>query len=67
MKREDATKIVDDLVKSTNIKNHCLAAEAAMIGLWDHFNQKGKVDWGNREEWGIVSGRVGSKSIATRG
>src|SRR3990167_2207574 len=54
MNRTDALKIVDELVKSSNIRKHCLAAEAAMDGLWGYFDKKGKVDWGSREEWGIV-------------
>ena len=54
MNRTDALKMVDELVKSSNIRKHCLAAEAAMGSLWGYFDKKGKVDWGSREEWGIV-------------
>ncbi len=54
MNRGEALKIVDQLVKSPNIRKHCLAAEAAMTGLWDYFDKKVKVDWGNREEWGFI-------------
>ena len=54
MTREEAINIVDELVKSPNIRSHCLAAEAAMRSLWDYFSKKGKVDWGSREEWGII-------------
>ena len=54
MGRDEAIKIVDELVRSPNIRKHCLAAEAAMTGLWDSFKEKGKIDWGSREEWGII-------------
>jgi len=54
MKRDQALKIVDELVKSKNIRSHCLAAEAAMRGLWEYFDKKGKIDWGTKEQWGIV-------------
>lgn len=54
MNRQEAIKIIDQLVKSPNIRNHCLAAEAAMRGLWDYFNEAGEIDWGFREEWGII-------------
>ncbi|OGY25351.1 MAG: hypothetical protein A2Z24_00750 [Candidatus Woykebacteria bacterium RBG_16_44_10] len=54
MIREEALKIVDELVQSPNIRKHCLAAEAAMTGLFDYFEKNGKVDVGNRVEWGIV-------------
>ena len=54
MKRDQAIKVVDELVKSPNIRSHCLAAEAAMIGLFDYFKEKGKIDVGRREDWGIV-------------
>src|SRR4030065_2533184 len=54
MRREEALKIVDELVKSKNIRSHCLAAEAAMMGLYDLFERKKKIDAGSREDWGIV-------------
>ena len=54
MRREEALKIVDELVKSKNIRSHCLAAEAAMVGLFDYFEKKGKEDAGASEDWGIV-------------
>lgn len=54
MNRNKAIKIIDELVKSPNIRKHCLAAEAAMVGLWDSLDKKGKIDWGTREDWGIV-------------
>ena len=54
MERKEAIKIVDDLVKSKNIRSHCLAAEAAMIALYDYFEKQGKVDAGTRQDWGIV-------------
>jgi len=54
MNREEALKIVDELVQSPNIRKHCLAAEAAMVGLYDYYENKGKVDVGSRVDWGIV-------------
>lgn len=54
MNREEALKIVDELVQSPNIKKHSLAAEAAMTALYDYFDKKGKVDAESREDWGIV-------------
>ncbi len=54
MNRGEALKIVDKLVKSVNIRKHSLSAEVAMTGLWDYFEKRGKIDWGEREEWGIV-------------
>ena len=54
MNRGEALKIVDELVKSANIRKHSLSAEAAMTGLWDYFEKRGKIDWGEKEEWGIV-------------
>ncbi|MDP2721034.1 MAG: phosphohydrolase [bacterium] len=54
MEREEAVKIVNDLVESKNIRYHCLAAEAAMIALYGHFEKQGKVDAGTRQDWGIV-------------
>ena len=54
MGRDEAIKIVDELVQSPNIRKHCLGAEVAMMGLWDYLNEIGKIDWGSREEWGIV-------------
>jgi predicted hydrolase (HD superfamily) len=54
MNRDQSLKVIDELVKTANIRKHCLAAEAAMIGLFDYFKKKGKVDTGTREDWGIV-------------
>ena len=54
MNREEALGVVDELVKSQNIRKHCLAAEAAMADLHDFFDKKGRVDTGTREQWGIV-------------
>jgi len=54
MNRQEAIKIINDLVKSPNIRKHCLAAEVAMVGLWDYFNKQDKIDWGSSEEWGII-------------
>ena len=54
MRRVEALKIVDELVTSKNIRSHCLAAEAAMIGLYEYFEKKGKIGTGTAEDWGIV-------------
>src|SRR3989344_7297120 len=54
MNRQDAIKVVDELAKSPNIHKHLLAAEAAMVALYDYFEKQDKVDEGTREEWGIV-------------
>jgi len=54
MNRKEALKVVDELVKSPNIRKHCLAAEAAMIGLYDYFEKKGGLGAGSREDWGVV-------------
>ncbi|OGY26141.1 MAG: hypothetical protein A2134_00855 [Candidatus Woykebacteria bacterium RBG_16_39_9b] len=54
MNRQDAIKVVDELAKSPNIHKHLLAAEAAMVALYDYFEKQDKVDQGSREEWGIV-------------
>ncbi|OGY27027.1 MAG: hypothetical protein A2Z11_02015 [Candidatus Woykebacteria bacterium RBG_16_43_9] len=51
MSRSEALKIVDDLVKSPNIKKHLLAAEAAMAGLARELRVKENFD---EEDWGIV-------------
>jgi len=54
MEREEALKIVDELVQNPNIRKHCLAAEAAMGALYDYLEKKGKIDTGSRVDWGIV-------------
>lgn len=54
MKHEEAIKVVDELVKSPNIRKHLLAAEAAMITLYDYLEKKGQVDAGSREDWRTV-------------
>lgn len=54
MIREEAIKVVDELVKNANIRKHLLAAEAAMVTLYDYFEKKGQVDAGSIKDWGIV-------------
>jgi predicted hydrolase (HD superfamily) len=54
MKRNEALKVVDYLVRTPNIKKHLLAAEVAMTTLYDYFDEKGKIDVGTRVDWGIV-------------
>jgi len=54
MSRDEALKVMESLIKSDNIRKHCLAAEVAMTGLWDYFDKQDKIDWGSSEEWGII-------------
>ena len=58
MNREEALKIVDELVQSPNIRKHCLAAEAAMRALARELRVKNRESRDkenfNEEEWGLV-------------
>ena len=58
MNREEAVKTIDELVKSPNIRKHCLAAEAAMRALACELRIKNeelrKTENFNEEDWGIV-------------
>ena len=57
MDREEALKIVGELVQSPNIRKHCLAAEAAMRALARELkikNSKLKIENFNEEDWGVV-------------
>ncbi len=47
MNRATALEIVDELVQSQNMRNHCLSVEAFMRGLARHFGE-------DEEIWGIV-------------
>lgn len=47
MQRADALAIVDELVQTPAMRNHCLSVEAFMRGLARHFGQ-------DEETWGIV-------------
>ena len=47
MNRADALAIVDELVQTQNMRNHCLSVEAFMRGLARHFGE-------DEETWGIV-------------
>ena len=58
MNRDEALKIVDELVKSPNIRKHCLAAEAAMRTLARELRRKNselkiKENF-SEEDWGVV-------------
>lgn len=44
MKREEAYKIVTELIKNPNLIKHHLAAEAAMEGLAMYFQNKGNFE-----------------------
>jgi len=58
MSREEALKIVDELVQSPNIKKHCLAAEAAMRALARELRIKNEElrtkENFDEEDWGVV-------------
>ena len=58
MNREEAVKTIDELVKSPNIRKHCLAAEAAMRALARELRVKNeelrKTENFDEEDWGIV-------------
>jgi predicted hydrolase (HD superfamily) len=58
MGREEALKIVDELVQSPNIRKHCLAAESAMRALARELRVKNRESRDkenfNEEEWGLV-------------
>lgn len=58
MKKEEALKIVDELVISQNIKKHCLAAGAAMRALARELkikNERLKIGENfNEEDWEVV-------------
>jgi len=47
MNREQALQLVKENIKNKNSIKHCLAAEAIMIGLAEHFNEDIKL-------WGLV-------------
>jgi hypothetical protein len=58
MDREEALKIVDELIQSPNIKKHCLAAEAAMRTLARELRIKNEElrtkENFDEEDWGVV-------------
>ena len=39
--REDALKIIRELIKNENLVRHHLAAEVCMKAIWRHLSQKG--------------------------
>lgn len=47
MTREEAYKLVEEMIKSPNLRKHALAVEAIMISLAKKFGE-------DEEEWGIV-------------
>jgi len=53
MTKEEALKIVDELVVNQNIKKHCLAAGAAMAGIWEYFKGKGH-EVGDKGDWEVA-------------
>lgn len=52
IRREEALKIIEELVPQVNIKKHMLATEAIMGAIFDFLDKKGNVNLGgNKEEW----------------
>lgn len=54
MIKDDAQKIVDELLKSQNLKNHCYAAGAAMATLYDQFEVEARHEGTTRQDWAIA-------------
>lgn len=54
MTRNDALKILNELTKSPNLKNHGLSAGFTMAALYDYFKDKGKSPELTKEDWEIV-------------
>lgn len=53
MRREEAWALVEELIQNPNLRKHCLAAEAAMRGLYRHFAAQGMAE-GTEEEWAVA-------------
>lgn len=50
--REQATKLLEELIPQVNIRKHMLATEALMGAVYETLNKKGRVDLGGtKEEW----------------
>jgi len=47
MTRDQAYKLVKEKIKTLNLVNHCLAVEAVMRALAEHFNE-------DKEKWGLA-------------
>lgn len=54
MTRNEAHIILTRHIQNKNLIKHCLAAEAAMIGLYDHLIPKIEQTGEGREKWGIT-------------
>ncbi|MBI3282508.1 HD domain-containing protein [Candidatus Curtissbacteria bacterium] len=54
MTRDDATKILEELKNSPNMKKHGLAVGFTMSALYDYFQQKGKSPEIAKEDWEVV-------------
>ena len=57
MKREDALKLVEEMLQNKNLVKHCLAVEAIMRSLANYLEEKhpelSRSEF-NEDEWGIV-------------
>lgn len=53
MTRDQALKLLHDNIKNVNLRRHCYAVEAAMLGLYDRLVD-GEVDKEERQAWGIA-------------
>lgn len=56
MVRQEALKIIDEMIKSQNLKRHLLATEIAMLAFFDYFKFNGvdEKQLGDRNNWGLV-------------
>lgn len=53
MIKQDAEKLVEELLKNKNLRNHCYAAGAAMGALFDQFEVEAMKEGTTREDWEI--------------
>lgn len=55
MTRDEALKIVRELIKNENLVRHHLAAEACMKAIWRHLKEKNvNLEGKTEDDWGIV-------------
>lgn len=52
--RDEALKLVRELIKNENLVRHHLAAEACMKALWRHLKGKGTILENSEDDWGLV-------------
>jgi putative nucleotidyltransferase with HDIG domain len=53
MNRKKALELLHSNMKNQNLRRHCYAVEAAMLALYDRFNE-GEVNEKDREAWGVT-------------